>query len=446
MADSGPEDSYEPARDVFETSIAPPTEMAAFQDEPGTAPDKPEPPEKDADADAKTQSVPSPMSPFDGDRSRTGAAREARGASGPSTKPVEAKASDPMETPVSPPAPNADARASVRFREQGPGPSQASSSGNNASTRATVAASPPSPKAPPQPEEVLRGPQSAAALTTPAMLASALTGGLRRADTAIKSGVSAATADSGSTRSLTDRLAVKSILDNLRRSESRPSPAQASPAFSANATAAHLATPDAPTPSAGALHVGLRDKLSLFTTNRMQSRRDAEHSKSVSQAGVAAVASLEALESRETGAILTKIRDAAKAIGGIEYVLSEMRPGGAFEDLRKEFNVALSHNEGFAAAYEKATSAVSGYAGARAGMITATRSGADANLARLEVLDQEIGAAAKALPGVKDGKSVLDEALEGGKEIVEKTFTAVRQAFSRDSTVRGPSPSPSFGR
>ena len=161
--------------------------------------------------------------------------------------------------------------------------------------------------------------------------------------------------------------------------------------------------------------------------------------------GAAVLASLEALERQETTGILLKIRDAANANGGIEQVLSEMRPGGAFEDLRKEFNVALSHDEGFAAAYEKATGALSSYAETRAGMISAPRSRADINLARLETLDQEIGAAAKTLPGLKDGKNALDEALEGGKEAVEKAFTAIRQAFTRDADVRGPSPSPSFG-
>jgi hypothetical protein len=277
------------------------------------------------------------------------------------------------------------------------------------------------------------------------MIASALTGALRRADRAPPNAARVTSADTGQPKSVTDRLAVKSILDNLRRSEPRPSPAQAAPAHSDNATAANAITPDAATLGTRAPSGGLRDKLSVFTAERMQSRRDADEIKGVSRAGVAAVASLEALESRETCAILTKIRDAARANGGIEHVLSEMRPGGAFEDLRKEFNVALSHDQGFAAAYEKATSAVSAYAGARAGMITATRPGADANLARLEVLDQEIGAAAKALPGVKDGKSVLDEALEGGKEAVNKAFTAVRQAFNREAPVRGPSASPSFG-
>ena len=206
-----------------------------------------------------------------------------------------------------------------------------------------------------------------------------------------------------------------------------------------------LATPDATAPKAASPAGGLRDKLGVFTADRMQARRDAEEIKGVSQAGTAVLASLEALERQETTGILMKIRDAANANGGIERVLSEMRPGGAFEDLRKEFNVALSHDEGFAAAYEKATSALSSYAETRAGMISAPRPRADINLARLETLDQEIGAAAKTLPGLKDGKNVLDEALEGGKEAVEKAFTAIRQAFTRDAEVRGPSPSPRFG-
>jgi hypothetical protein len=78
-------------------------------------------------------------------------------------------------------------------------------------------------------------------------------------------------------------------------------------------------------------------------------------------------------------------------------------------------------------------------------MISAPRPRADVNLARLETLDQEIGAAAKTLPGLKDGKNALEEALESGKEAVEKAFSAIRQAFTRDADVRGPSPSPSFG-
>ena len=292
-----------------------------------------------------------------------------------------------------------------------------------------------------------------APLNGAAMVAAALTGGLRRAEPpapAAPAAVSNAAASNDARApapSLLDRLAVKSILDNLRRPEAKaPAPQSApTPGATASASAAASAAPDATTPKAASPAGGLRDKLGVFTADRMQARRDAEQIKGASQAGTAVLASLEALERQETTGILNKIRDAANANGGIERVLSEMRPGGAFEDLRKEFNVALSHDEGFAAAYEKATGALSSYAETRAGMISAPRPRADINLARLETLDQEIGAAAKTLPGLKDGKNALDEALEGGKEAVEKAFTAIRQAFTRDADVRGPSPSPSFG-
>ena len=286
------------------------------------------------------------------------------------------------------------------------------------------------------------------------MVAAALTGGLRRAEPpapAAPAAVSKRPPTSSDARaptpSLLDRLAVKSILDNLRRPEAKaPAPQTApTPGATASASAAASAAPDATAPRPLSPAGGLRDKLGVFTADRMQARRDAEEIKGASQAGTAVLASLEALERQETTGILMKIRDAANANGGIEHVLSEMRPGGAFEDLRKEFNVALSHDEGFAAAYEKATGALSSYAETRAGMISAPRPRADINLARLETLDQEIGAAAKTLPGLKDGKNALDEALEGGKEAVEKAFTAIRQAFTRDADVRGPSPSPRFG-
>ena len=283
------------------------------------------------------------------------------------------------------------------------------------------------------------------------MVAAALTGGLRRPEPPAPSSQGAASKDAGAPAlpSLLDRLAVKSILDNLRRQEPRASASQSAPtpgaAAAASASAAASAAPDATTPKAASPAGGLRDKLGVFTADRMQARRDAEEIKGAMQSGGAVLASLEALKRQEATGILMKIRDAANANGGIEHVLSEMRPGGAFADLRKEFNVALSHDEGFAAAYENATSALSSYAETRAGMISAPRPRADINLARLETLDQEIGAAAKTLPGLKDGKTALDEALEGGKEAVEKAFSAIRQAFTRDADVRGPSPSPSFG-
>jgi hypothetical protein len=366
-------------------------------------------PAEDHDASTSAQiGALAAMAPFEG----TAPAVAAR--STDPTKHAPATTSDSAETPVSPPAPR-EPRASN--------------------------ATPPDPSSPadvkPQQGQP-RSPQDTAPLTATAMVAAALTGGLRRIDPpAVASTDARAPAPS-----LLDRLAVKSILDNLRRPEAKASASQTEPTTGAaeSVTAADATAPKAASPAGG-----LRDKLGVFTADRMQARRDAEEIKGVTQSGAAVLGSLEALERQETTGILMKIRDAANANGGIERVLSEMRPGGAFEDLRKEFNVALSHDEGFAAAYEKATGALSSYAQTRAGMISAPRPRADINLARLETLDQEIGAAAKTLPGLKDGKNALDEALEGGKEAVEKALTAIRQAFTRDAEVRGPSPSPRFG-
>ncbi len=379
------------------------------------------------------------------------------------TKRAPATPSDSAQTPVSPPAP--------REPSSPPEPPRAADAASRDPSAAVgvkpqqgqlTPVVPSSPKAQDHPNEASRSPQGVAPLNGAAMVAAALTGGLRRPEPpapAAPAAVSkAATSNAAASNaaassdarapdpSLLDRLAVKSILDNLRRPEARaPVPQTApTPGATPGASSAASAPPDAAA-AAASPSGGLRDKLGVFTANRMQARRDAEDIKGASQAGTAVLASLEALERQETTGILMKIRDAASANGGIEHVLSEMRPGGAFEDLRKEFKVALSHDEGFAAAYEKATGALSSYAETRAGMISAPRPRADVNLARLETLDQEIGAAAKTLPGLKDGKNALDEALEGGKEAVEKAFTAIRQAFTPDADVRGPSPSPGFG-
>jgi hypothetical protein len=189
----------------------------------------------------------------------------------------------------------------------------------------------------------------------------------------------------------------------------------------------------------------MRDKLAAYTTARLQPRRDAEEIRSVSQTAANVLASLEAVERQETTGILTKIQDAAKANGGIQKVLSEMRPGGAFEDLRKEFNVVLSHDEGFAAAYEKATKSIASYAEDRAGMSAPLSLRGDPNLARLETLDAEIAEAAKKLPGVADARSAFDELAESGKEAIQKFTSSVQEIFNRDANVRGPSPSPGFG-
>jgi hypothetical protein len=376
-------------------------------------------------------SAASKMAPFD--EPPPAAATPVEGAA----KRARAATADSAETPVSPPAPP---NSSVES------PNVADAILNHPSTPATgrpqesPSGSAPR-KAPDRPNEISQGHQ-AAPLNAASMVAAALTGAMRRPEPLATVSVRAVSKDA-TEPSARDRLAVKSILDTRRGPQTRGSASQLADATGAGASTLPPASGEASNEMFPA--GGLRDKLRVFSADRMQARRDGEQVRGAMQSGTAVLASLEALERRETAGILNRIRDAAKANGGIENVLSEMRPGGAFEDLRKEFNVALSHDEGFAAAYDKAASALSGYAETRAGMISAPSPRPDVNLARLEVLDREIGAAAKALPGLKDGKTALDEALEGGKEAIEKAFSAVRQAFTRDPGMRGPSPSPSFG-
>ena len=434
MADPAPSAPLPGA--ASESRVSPADQMAGLTGEHVelSQPEADEPDEDKNDASTARQiDAHAAMAPFD---------RTAPAVAAPSNDPTKhapATTSDSAETPVSPPAPREPMSSAEPPRAPNatpPNPSTPTGVTPQAGQSSPVA--PSSAKAHDHPNAVSRSPQGTAPLNATAMVAAALTGGLRRAEPP----AAASTDARAAAPSLLDRLAVKSILDNLRRPEAKASASQTAPTTGAaeSVTAADARAPKAASPAGG-----LRDKLGVFTADRMQARRDADEIKGVTQSGAAVLASLEALERQETTGILMKIRDAANANGGMERVLSEMRPGGAFEDLRKEFNVALSHDEGFAAAYEKATGALSSYAETRAGMISAPRPRADINLARLETLDQEIGAAAKTLPGLKDGKNALDEALEGGKEAVEKAFTAIRQAFTRDAEVRGPSPSPSFG-
>ena len=282
------------------------------------------------------------------------------------------------------------------------------------------------------------------------MAVGALTGAFRRPETRSQPPTPAAPADPrpSAPQSLLNRFAVKNILDTLRgpqdQTHATPPASTLSPE-KAGATASTNAT-RAPTTNAAASPGGLRDKLTTFTAERMQPRRDAEQVRDVTQAAAGVLASLQAVEQQETTGILTKIRDAAKTNGGIENVLSEMRPGGQFEDLRKEFNTVLSHDQGFAAAYDKATGAIADYAETRAALAPPSRPRGDPNLARLQTLDHEIAEAAKTLPGIKDGQSAFEDLVDSGKEAVQKLFSAVQQTFSRDADLRGPSPSPSFGR
>jgi hypothetical protein len=359
----------------------------------------------------------------------------------PSTQTPREIGPDSAATPVSPPASDRNATTSAQVKT-----STAPQSPTALDPKPQSQPSSPVAQFPPQDDP---RPQGAAPINAATMAVGALTGAFRRPETRSQPPTPAAPADPrpSAPQSLLNRFAVKNILDTLRAPQDQTGAAPPVSTLSpeeAGATASSNTT-RAPTTNAAASPGGLRDKLTTFTAERMQPRPDAEQVRRVTQATTGVLASLRALEQQETG-ILTRIRDAAKTNGGIENVLSEMRPGGRFEDLRKEFNTVLSHDQGFAAAYDKATGAIADYAETRAALAPPSHLRGDPNLARLQTLDLEIDESAKTLPGIKDGQSALEDLVESGKEAVQKLFAAVQQTFGRDADLRGPSPSPSFGR
>jgi hypothetical protein len=387
--------------------------------------------------------APEPEEPEDKKNATAEAERPVRvtesAAATPSTQTSREIGPDSAAAPVSPPASDRNATTSARVNT----PASPQPPANKPQSQTS------SPKAQIAPQDDQR-PQGTAPIDAATMAVGALTGAFRRPETRSQPPTPTAPADppSSAPQSLLSRHAVRNILDTLRGPQDQTGAGPLASTLSpegAGATASSNTT-RAPATNAAAPPGGLRDKLTTFTAERMQPRRDAEQVRGVTQAATGVIASLQALEQRETTGILTKIRDAAKTNGGIENVLSEMRPGGQFEDLRKEFNTVLSHDQGFAAAYDKATGAIADYAETRAALAPPAQLRADPNLARLQTLDLEIAEFAKTLPGIKDGQSALEDLANSGKEAVQKLFAAVQQTFSRDADLRGPSPSPSFGR
>ena len=103
------------------------------------------------------------------------------------------------------------------------------------------------------------------------------------------------------------------------------------------------------------------DRLASFE-QKMASGKDEATLKSAEKSGRAALDALEGFRTGEGSVILNRINEAAKSDpNGVAGVLSEMREGGRFADLRKQLNMALSDERGASAAYDKAVGALATY-------------------------------------------------------------------------------------
>jgi predicted nuclease with TOPRIM domain len=158
--------------------------------------------------------------------------------------------------------------------------------------------------------------------------------------------------------------------------------------------------------------------------------------------------SLKALQdNKDMTAVLTKINSAAKQVG-MATVIEEMRPGGKYADLRREFNVALNENTHIATDYDNAGDHLKAYANQRSSVNEILKARPQARK-DFDELDQDIVKSFLGLPGKKDRQSALDEAADKVKEVLENAINAVRAAFGRNAnqtaTTRlspGPSPGP----
>ncbi len=181
---------------------------------------------------------------------------------------------------------------------------------------------------------------------------------------------------------------------------------------------------------------------------RSQTLSDDRTLASAEQRGRAALDALQGFTNTEGAAVMGKIQAAAKTEpGGLPQVLSEMRDGGRFSDLRKQFGNALSDDAGFASAYDKAAGALAAYGKSRTEIepILARRPDATAFTQRMTEMDAEIGKAAAATPSKTEGRSIMEDLAKQAGELLQRAVDSVRAAFSRAPTAAAsssPSPGP----
>jgi hypothetical protein len=190
-------------------------------------------------------------------------------------------------------------------------------------------------------------------------------------------------------------------------------------------------------------------RLSAFKA-KMRNGRDGIVLGDAEKLGRAALDALQGFRTREGAAVINRINAAARAEpGGMSAVLSEMREGGRFADLRREFNRALNDEKGFARAYDQAAAALARYGQARTGIeqIIARRPDAANLSAKFAQLDAQIGEAAGGTPSRRDGKAMLDDIAKAAAEIAQRAANSVLSLFSRSGPEASivPAPAPGAG-
>ena len=188
-------------------------------------------------------------------------------------------------------------------------------------------------------------------------------------------------------------------------------------------------------------HTPMADRIAA-EDRRVLGRSDERAFENAEKRGQAALGALQSFANGEGAAVMSKIREAAKTEpGGMAQVLSEMKEGGRFSDLRKQFSNALADDAGVAAAYDKAASSLAAYGKNRTDVqdIIGRRADNSALTQRFDQLDAEIGKAASTTPSKTDGRSMMEDLGKQAAELLQRAVETVKAAF------RSPTAGPSAG-
>ena len=188
-------------------------------------------------------------------------------------------------------------------------------------------------------------------------------------------------------------------------------------------------------------HTPMAGRLAAFE-RQMQESAGERALQRAERSGRTALKALDAFRAGEGATVMNRIREAARSEpGGMAPVLSEMRVGGRFADLRQQFNNALESERGVTAAYDKAAAALARYGQHRAGIeqVIARRPDAANLSAKFEQMDAQIGEAAAGTPSRRDGKSMVDDLAQKAAELLQRAVDAVRSTFGRSQSAEATS-------
>lgn len=189
----------------------------------------------------------------------------------------------------------------------------------------------------------------------------------------------------------------------------------------------------------------LSDRVNAYE-QRLREGREENSFRSAEQSGRLAAEALQSFANGPGAGIMNRIRDAAKTDpSGLAGVISEMRAGGVYADLRTQFDGAMQREKGFAAAYDRATTATGQYAKDRVAVdaIATQRPDVETVTSRFQKLDGQVGAGASETPGRKEGTSALEDLAAKAAELFSRAVDRIRAALSptaRASSSASPTP------